>query len=151
MFVPDPQRPRVLLIGGGARLDDIVAFTRELQDRGDARSKPLVLIELNAPNLFRPRPSTILVPGMPEGTIACVPLLDEWGIASRLASVDGYPGCYEGGVVELAAAWLDSLDRQALDETQMLVWGSAAVIDAAAAVARRFDVPCRSGADPQPR
>ena len=51
---------------------------------------------------FRARPSTLLVPGMPAGVIACMPLLEDWGVPSRLASLAGFPGCYEGYVTALA-------------------------------------------------
>ena len=71
--------------------------------------KPLVLMGSEIPFPFRARPSTILVPGMPEGVIACMPLLDEWGVPSRLASLAGYRGLLRrlrdrsgGGVARLA-------------------------------------------------
>ena len=70
----------------------------------------LVLFGADAAFAFRPRPSTILVPGMPDGVIACVPALEEFGVASRLASTAGLPGCHEGEVTELAALWLQSLE-----------------------------------------
>ena len=38
------------------------------------------------------------------------------GIASRLASFGGFPGCFHGYVTDLAAHWLASLDAQALGE-----------------------------------
>jgi dihydroorotate dehydrogenase electron transfer subunit len=96
-----------------------------------------------SPFPFRARPSTILVPGMPEGVIACMPLLDEWGIASRLTSLAGYAGCHEGYVTDLAAAWLGSLERAALAEVEMFACGPTPMLKAAAAVARRFGIPCQ--------
>lgn len=68
----------------------------------------LVLVGADAAFPFKPRPSTILVPGMPDGVIACVPQLEEFGVTSRLASTLGLPGCYDGSVIELAEAWLKS-------------------------------------------
>ena len=44
---------------------------------------------------------------LPDGVIAAMPLMEDWGIASRLASLQGYPGCFEGYVTDLARAWLD--------------------------------------------
>jgi len=41
------------------------------------------------------RPSTIVLPGMPDGVIACMPLLDDWGVPSRLATLAGFPGCFD--------------------------------------------------------
>lgn len=142
-FVPHRERPRTLLVGGGVGIPPMVFLAETLRERNDAQWKPLVLMGSEVPFPFRARPSTILVPGMPVGAIACMPMLDEWGIPSRLASLAGYPGCHEGYVTDLAAAWLASLDRAALAEVEMFACGPTVMLKAAAAVARRFDVPCQ--------
>lgn len=142
-FVPHRERPRTLLVGGGVGIPPMVFLAETLRERNDAQWKPLVLMGSEVPFPFRARPSTILVPGMPEGAIACMPMLDEWGIPSRLASLAGYPGCHEGYVTDLAAAWLASLDRAALAEVEMFACGPTVMLKATAAVARRFDVPCQ--------
>lgn len=142
-FVPHPQRPRTLLVGGGVGIPPMVFLAETLRSRSDARWSPLVLMGSEVPFPFRTRPSTILVPGMPEGAIASMPMLEEWGIPSRLASLAGYPGCHEAYVTDLAAIWLASLDRAALAEVEMFVCGPTAMLKAAAAVARRFEVPCQ--------
>ena len=36
-------------------------------------------------------------------------------IASRLASLQGYAGCHDGYITDLARAWLDTLDRDFAD------------------------------------
>lgn len=142
-FVPHPERPRTLLVGGGVGIPPMVFLAEALRERTDAAWKPLVMMGSEVPFPFRPRPSTILVPGIPDGAIACMPLLDEWGVPSRLASLAGYPGCFEGYVTDLAAAWLASLDRAALGEVEMFACGPTVMLKAAAAVARRFDIPCQ--------
>jgi dihydroorotate dehydrogenase electron transfer subunit len=143
-FVPHAQRPHTLLVGGGVGIPPMVFLAEVLRERSDVAWKPLVLMGSEVPFPFRPRPSTILVPGMPEGAIACMPMLDEWGIPSRLASLAGYAGCYEGYVTDLAAAWLESLDRATLAEVEMFACGPTAMLKAAAAVARRFGIPCQA-------
>lgn len=142
-FVADLQRPRALLVGGGVGIPPMVFLAERLREQPGGDWKPLVLMGSEVPFPFRARPSSILVPGMPEATIACMPLMEEWGIPSRLASLQGYPGCYEGYVTDLAAAWLATLDPGALGEVQMFACGPTAMLKAAAAVARRFDVPCQ--------
>ena len=92
---------------------------------------------------FRARPSTIVVPGMPAGAIACMPLLDDWGVPSRLATLAGYPGCYDGYVTDLAAAWLGSLDAATLAEVEVFACGPTPMLKAVAQVARRFGVPAQ--------
>ena len=126
----DPQRPRTLVIGEGAGIGPAIQLVE--QARGRAPWRPLVLLGSDTPFPFRPRPSVIVVPGIPTGVIACMPLLEEWGIASRLASTLDLPGCFEGAVTTLADAWLASLNDEEL--AQVEVFGSDEL-------ARRYGVP----------
>ena len=89
----------------GARIDLLIATSAgydEIVRAAMALSTDRALVLYGAETFaFRPRPSTILVPHMPAGVIACVPALEEFGIASRLASPSGLPGCFDGAVTEL--------------------------------------------------
>jgi dihydroorotate dehydrogenase electron transfer subunit len=143
-FTPHPQRPRTLLVGGGVGIPPMVFLAETLRDRTDAKWQPLVMMGSEIPFPFRSRPSTILVPGIPTGAIACMPLLDEWGIPSRLSSMADYAGCYSGYVTDLAAAWLTSLSPEELSQVEMFTCGPTPMLKAAAAVARRFDIPCQA-------
>jgi dihydroorotate dehydrogenase electron transfer subunit len=142
-FVPHTERPRALLIGGGVGIPPMVFLAETLRESTAANWQPLVLMGSEIPFPFRAKPSTILVPGMPDGAIACMPMLDEWGVPSRLASLQDYPGCYHGYVTDLATAWLASLDRDALNQVEIFSCGPTPMLKAAAAVARKFDVPCQ--------
>jgi dihydroorotate dehydrogenase electron transfer subunit len=142
-FKPSPARPRTLLVGGGVGIPPMVFLAESLKERRDAEWQPFVLMGSEIPFPFQARPSTILVPGVPDGVIACMPLLDGWGVPSRLASLAGFPGCFEGYVTDLAAAWLASLDEPALAEVEMFACGPTPMLQAAARVARRFGVPCQ--------
>lgn len=142
-FVAHRERPRTLLVGGGVGIPPMVFLAERLREDATGAWQPLVLMGSEIPFPFRARPSTILVPGMPEGVIACMPLLEEWGIASRLTSLAGYAGCHDGYVTDLAAVWLGSLDRATLAEVEMFACGPTPMLKAAAAVARRFGVPCQ--------
>ena len=142
-FSPSPARPRTLLVGGGVGIPPMVFLAESLKERRDAAWQPFVLMGSEIPFPFQARPSTILVPGIPDGVIACMPLLDGWGVPSRLASLAGFPGCFEGYVTDLAAAWLASLDEQALAEVELFACGPTPMLQATARVARRFGVPCQ--------
>jgi dihydroorotate dehydrogenase electron transfer subunit len=142
-FRPSPARPRTLLVGGGVGIPPMVFLAESLKERRDAEWRPLVLMGSEIPFPFRARPSTILVPGIPDGAIACMPLLDDWGVPSRLATLAAFPGCFDGYVTDLAAAWLSSLDAAALAEVEMFACGPTPMLMAAAKVARRFGVPCQ--------
>lgn len=142
-FVPSPSRPRTLLVGGGVGIPPMVFLAESLKARRDAPWQPLVLMGSEIPFPFRARPSTIVVPGIPAGAIACMPLLDDWGVPSRLATLAGYAGCYDGYVTDLAAAWLGSLDAAALAEVEVFACGPTPMLKATAQVARRFGVPAQ--------
>ena len=142
-FRPSPERPLTLLVGGGVGIPPMVFLAESLKARTDADWRPLVLMGSEIPFPFQARPSTIIVPGIPEGVIACMPLLDGWGVPSRLATLAGFAGCYDGYVTDLAAAWLSSLDKQALAQVEMFACGPTPMLQATARVARRFGVPCQ--------
>jgi dihydroorotate dehydrogenase electron transfer subunit len=155
-FTLHPERPRPVLIGGGVGIPPMIFLSDRLRAslRSTAASTsaaanprglytPLVLMGSEIPFPFRSRPSTIVVAGMPAGSIACMPLLEEWGIASRLASRAGFPGCYEGFVTELAEVWLSTLGPPELAEVELFACGPTPMLAAAAAVARRYEVPCQ--------
>jgi len=142
-FVPSAARPRTLLIGGGVGIPPMVFLAESLKARRDARWSPLVLMGSEIPFPFQARPSTIIVPGLPADVIGCMPLLEDWGVPSRLATLAGFPGCYDGYVTDLAAEWLGSLDVAALAEVEMFACGPTPMLQAAAKVARRFGVPCQ--------
>jgi len=83
------------------------------------------------------------VPGMPAGTIACMPLLEEWGVPSRLASCADFPGCYAGFVTALADEWLASLGPAELGEVEIFACGPTPMLKASAELARRHRLPCQ--------
>lgn len=109
----------------------------------DAQSPWPTLVLFGAEDVlpFRPRPSTILVPGMPAGVIACIPSLEEFGIASRLASTAGLPGCHDGTVVDLATLWLQSIESPLLKQVRIIVSGASETIGAVEELGRRFMLP----------
>lgn len=142
-FSAHPERPRPLLLGGGVGIPPMVFLAERLQLERSALWKPLVLMGSEVPFPFRTRPSTIIVPGIPAGTIACMPLLEEWGVPSRLASRSDFPGCFPGLVSELADAWLGSLGSAELAQVEIFACGPTPMLAASAKLARRHGVPCQ--------
>lgn len=142
-FKLNPERPRVLLVGGGVGIPPMVFLAEVLHQRPEAKWQPLVLMGSEIPFPFRARPSTILVPGIPAGAIAAMPLLEDWSIPSRLASFADFPGCYHGYVTSLAAEWLKSLPAAELARVEMFACGPTVMLRAVAAVARQFNVACQ--------
>jgi len=142
-FTLHPERPRVLLIGGGVGIPPMIFLADRLRARTDVKWKPLVLMGSEIPFPFRTRPSRIVVPGIPVGSIASMPMLEEWDIPSRLASRADFPGCFDGFVTELADAWLSSLGPAELAEVEIFSCGPTPMLEATARVARKYDLPCQ--------
>ena len=140
-FVTDRSRPRTLLLGGGVGIPPMVFLADRL--RSDQHWQPVVLMGSEVPFPFTARPSRFLLPGMPDAVIAAMPLLEDWGIPSRLASQQGYPGCYEGYITGLARHWLDALSAAEHAEVGVFACGPHPMLAATAALAREYDLPCQ--------
>lgn len=134
------ERPRLVLIGADAALAATIRRAMELHQQLPELSL-LVLLGSDANFPFRARPTTLMLDGVPDHVIACAPMLEQWQIASRLASTLGLPGCHDGDVVELAGLWLDSLQPAARAQVQLAVQESAELLPALQALARRYDLP----------
>ena len=63
--------------------------------------------------------------------------------ASRLASLQGFPGCFEGYVTDLARAWLDGLDEEGRRQVYVFACGPTPMLSATAALAREYALPCQ--------
>jgi dihydroorotate dehydrogenase electron transfer subunit len=144
-FEVHPERPRPLLIGGGVGMPPMVFLAESLRPgAGSVQGfSPLAILGSEVPFPFPARPSQHLVPGLPAGAIAAMPLLDDWGIPSRLASLQGYPGCFEGYVTDLARHWLNGLDAAARAEVEIFACGPHPMLAAVARLARDFALPCQ--------
>jgi len=140
-FAADPGKPRSLLLGGGVGMPPMIFLAEQLKRQ--AGRQPLVLLGSEVPFPFRQQPSRILAPGIPDGVIAAMPLLEDWGVPCRLASLQGYAGCYDGYITELARGWLDSLDDRQRSEVEIFACGPHPMLEASARLARDYDLPCQ--------
>ncbi len=141
-FKLDNYRNFPLLIGGGVGIPPMI-FMAEHIKKTFAEVKPLVIMGSEIPFPFTAIPSKIMVSGLPEGTIATMPLLEDWGIASRLCSLQGYAGCYEGYVTDLTRVWLDNLEEDLLREVEIFCCGPTPMLAAVANIAHDYDLPCQ--------
>ena len=141
-----PERKRPLLIGGGVGMPPMVFIAEhchQLNSKHHEGYEPFVILGSEVPFPFTTKPSEIMVPGIPDGVIAAMPLLDDWNIPSRLASLQGYAGTYEGYVTDLARRWLKSLSKEQLNEVEIYSCGPHPMLEAVAKLAKEFDLPCQ--------
>lgn len=130
---------RPLLIGGGVGMPPMIFAADRLRNVPD--SKPLVILGSEVPFPFTAQPSKFVIPGVPADTIASMPLLEDWGIPSRLASLQGYPGVHNGYVTDLARTWLDQLEPEALSEVTVYACGPHPMLEAVVSMAGDYQLP----------
>jgi dihydroorotate dehydrogenase electron transfer subunit len=132
------QRSRPLLIGGGVGMPPMIFLAEELKNHG---VKPFVILGSEVPFPFTPRPSQHMLEGLPAEVIACMPLLDDWGIPSRLASQQEFAGCHRGYVTDLARSWLQTLANDELAEVSLHACGPHPMLEAVVRLAGEFGLP----------
>lgn len=130
-----------LLLGGGVGIPPMIFFAETLRKKTGRH--PFVIMGSEIPFPFTTRPSKILVPDIPDDVIAAMPLLDDWGIASRLTSLQGYQGCHRGHVHELAEHWFANLDPQTRQGVEVFACGPTRMLEAVAGFCRRYSLPCQ--------
>ena len=140
-FQAVPGRPRALLLGGGVGIPPMVFLADQLRD--DRSVSMFVVMGSEVPFPFETRGSDIAVPGLDPDTSATMPLLEQWGVAARLASGAGFAGCHRGYVTDLARVWLDALDDEARGEVAVYACGPAPMLEACVDLAREYALPCR--------
>jgi dihydroorotate dehydrogenase electron transfer subunit len=72
-----------------------------------------------------------------------MPLLEEWGVACRLASLQNYEGVYQGYVTDLAKVYLDSLSADELTQVEVYSCGPHPMLEAVAKLAKEYNLPCQ--------
>src|SRR6185436_18949380 len=130
---------RLLALGGGVGIPPMIFLADQLRARPELEM--LVLMGSEVPFPFELVASRLEVPGVSAAASHSVALLERWGVASRLASNAGLPGCHRGYITDLARAWLQSLSAKARAGVQVLACGPTPMLEAVAKLARELDLP----------
>jgi len=141
-FKMEGYKKRPLLIGGGVGIPPMVFLAEHIKNTTKDLS-PLAIMGSEIPFPFKSRPSQIMLKEMPADVIASMPLLDDWGIASRLTSLQDYPGCFNGYVTDLARHWLDNLDEKERKEVEIFSCGPTPMLKAVAQLAKEYGLHCQ--------
>ncbi len=135
-------RKRPLLLGGGIGIPPMIFLAEHIKNNHKS-VMPLLMAGSEVPFPFNAVPSQIMLEGIPHGVIATMPLLEDWKIPCRLASLQGFPGCHDGLVTDLAREWLQSLPGKTRDEVEIFSCGPPAMLKAVAGLAHEFALPCQ--------
>ena len=136
------DRSRPLLIGGGVGMPPMV-FVADVIRQQHSDFSPFMILGSEVPFPFSSRPSEFIIPGMPEGVVASMPLMEDWNIPCRLASTQGYVGCFEGYVTDLARLWLDALSAEQRQQVEVFACGPHPMLEAVAKLASEYSLPCQ--------
>ena len=109
-FSTSEERPHCLLIGGGVGIPPMVFLADRL--RHDDRFNPIAILGSEIPFPFELQPSALDAPWAGADVTNCMPLLEAWGVTSRLCSLADFPGTHRGYVTDLAELYLQSLKRR---------------------------------------
>ena len=141
-FNPSPERPYALLLGGGVGIPPMIFLAEHLKN-DPFEWHPLAFMGSELPFPFATAHSSLPCPWAPDVVNAANPLLEEWGIPSRLASLSGFEGCYEGYVTDLARLWLQRQPAEILEQVELFACGPTPMLKAASTLAREFGVSCQ--------
>ncbi len=141
-FEPDTDRPNTLLIGGGVGIPPMIFLAEHLKNENNSWHS-LVLMGSEIPFPFELQESAITCDWLADETNSAMPLLEQWKIPSRLASLSEFDGCHRGFVTDLAEKYLASLTPQQIAKTEVYACGPTAMLQAVAELAHRYDLPCQ--------
>jgi dihydroorotate dehydrogenase electron transfer subunit len=139
-FRPAPERPNTLLIGGGVGIPPMVFLAESLRD---GPWTPMAILGSEIPFPFELTASAIPTPWLEAGVNSSMPLLEDWGVPSRLTSLSDFKGCYRGFVTDLADKWLQSIGAEERAKTEIFACGPTPMLKAVAELAERYDLPCQ--------
>ncbi len=141
-FEIDETRPKALLLGGGVGIPPIVCLSEKIKDE-QPQITPTVFMGSEVPFPFEREKSTLAVNGLADSVSDCLPLLEEWQVPSRLASLQDYSGVYKGYITDLARDWLNALSESERSQVIIYSCGPTPMLKAVAALAKEFNLPCQ--------
>lgn len=141
-FTPSSDRPNCLLIGGGVGIPPMI-FLADALRKSEKQWNPLAILGSELPFPFELQESALPSPWIDAGINRSMPLLESWGVVSRLASLSGFEGCMRGYVTDLADRWLASLGSEQIAATEIFACGPTPMLKAVADLAARYNVSCQ--------
>jgi len=141
-FTLHEDKPSPLLIGGGVGIPPMI-FLVEHMLANRVACEPLVLMGSEIEFPFDLTQSSISTHWLSPGISTSIELLERWGICTRLASLAGFRGCYNGYVTDLARKYLDNLSSIERSKVEIFSCGPTPMLLAVASLAVEYDLPCQ--------
>ncbi|MDD9886958.1 MAG: dihydroorotate dehydrogenase electron transfer subunit, partial [Gammaproteobacteria bacterium] len=142
-FAPSPERPNLLLVGGGVGIPPVLFLAARAHEDAAANYTPRVLMGSEIPFPFDVTDSALPFAGVGDEARATMAALEQRGIAARLASGRGFANCYRGPVGDLARQWLDAAPPDELAATALFACGPLPMLQHIARIAAHFNLPCQ--------
>lgn len=139
-FTLDPARPNALLIGGGVGIPPMIFLADTL--RQDAQFTARAILGSEIPFPFPLVSSSLDFPSGDTAQNSTMPLLESWGIPTRLTSLSGFDGCHAGYVTDLAERYLSQANDDERAKTRIYACGPTPMLRAVAALATQYEVAC---------
>ena len=134
--ITDKKRP--LLIGGGVGMPPMIAIAQQMQTT-DHQAFAILGSEVPFPFDEKMADNGKNY----HGATHTMPLLEDWGMECRLASLQNYEGVYQGYVTDLARLYLDDLTPQQRSEVEVYSCGPHPMLAAVANLAKEYNLPCQ--------
>ncbi len=113
--------PNLILLGSELQQANLFYLAKYRSHQSNFQTLALLHSETGFP--FKPKPALLMTPHLPPEAIGTSQLLEDWYIPNRLASQQGFAGCFDGTLEALFANWLTqkSSTIQASESWQMIV------------------------------
>jgi dihydroorotate dehydrogenase electron transfer subunit len=141
-FSPNPDKRYQLMLGGGVGIPPMTFLAEQLVNDPQHQWSPIVFMGSEVPFPFELQSSTIAIPGL-DDIDASMPLMEALQVPCRLASLQDYPGCFSGYITELAELWLQSIDQEAQQATEIFACGPEPMLEATAQLAKKYSADCQ--------
>jgi dihydroorotate dehydrogenase electron transfer subunit len=105
--------------------------------------KPFAILGSEIPFPFDLQKSSLHIAGIADDISSTMPLLESWGVPTRLTSLQAYAGCHYGYVTDLADKWLATLSADELAKVEVFACGPTPMLQAVADLAARYELPCQ--------
>ncbi len=142
-FTLNKNKPRPLLIGGGVGIPPMVFLAESIKDDSNNNWQTFCIMGSEIPFPFEVIQSKLPANGLEDNINGSHPLLEAWGIPTRLASWQGYEKCHKGFVTDVADMYLSQLSVGELQEIEIFSCGPTPMLKAVAALAKKYAVACQ--------